>query len=210
MLIFSATICVLISAILHIRADYKKQRYQIYFFKPLTIGLIILICIFQSVEVSSVYQYLIISGLFFALIGDIFLMLPSNRFLYGLFSFFITHILYLLAFISDSSFPANYSYLIPGFIIGIIILRLLLPHTETKKIPIIFYSIILVFLLWQAIGRIDESFTHSSISALVGTIFFIISDVSLAFNRFVRTFKNSQVLTLSTYYTAQLFIANSV
>ena len=210
MLIFIVTICVLISAILHIRADYKKQRYQIYFFKPLTIGLIILICIFQSAEVSSVYQYLIISGLFFALIGDIFLMLPSNRFLYGLFSFLITHILYIIAFISDSSFPVNYLYLIPGLIIGAILLKLLLPDAGNKRIPVIFYSIILVFLLWQAIGRFDESFTHSSIAALVGTIFFFISDVSLAFNRFVRTFKNSQLLTLSTYYTAQLFIAYSV
>jgi uncharacterized membrane protein YhhN len=210
MLILITTICVLISAILHIRADYKKQRYQIYFFKPLTIGLIILICIFQSVEVSSVYQYLIISGLFFALIGDIFLMLPSNRFLYGLFSFLITHILYIIAFIGDSSFPINYLYLIPCLIIGVIILKLLLPYAGNKRIPVLLYSIILLFLLWQAIGRFDASFTHSSIAALVGTIFFIISDVSLAFNRFVRTFKNSQLLTLSTYYTAQLFIAYSV
>ncbi|MBW1812978.1 MAG: lysoplasmalogenase, partial [Deltaproteobacteria bacterium] len=84
MILFIVTILVIISAILHIHADYKKLRYQTYIFKPLTISLIILIGIIQSAEVSSVYRYLILSGLAFALIGDIFLMLPSDRFLYGL------------------------------------------------------------------------------------------------------------------------------
>ncbi len=210
MLLFIVTILVIISAILHIHADYKKQRYQTYIFKPLTISLIILIGIIQTAEVSSVYRYLIISGLVFALIGDIFLMLPSDRFLYGLSCFLVTHIFYILAFISDSSFPINYLFLIPSLIVGIIILKLLLPHTGTKTIPVIIYSIILLFLLWQAVGRIDESFTHSSIVAFVGTIFFIFSDATLAFNRFVRNFAGSQLLVLSTYYSAQLFIVYSI
>ena len=67
-----------------------------------------------------------------------------------------------------------------------------------------------VILLWQAIGRLDGSFTHSPLTAFIGTIFFIFSDVMLAFNRIVRNFKNAQVLILSAYYTAQLFIAYSV
>jgi uncharacterized membrane protein YhhN len=210
MIIFFVTISVIIVAILHIHADYKKQRYQTYIFKPLAISLIILIGIIQPAEVSSVYRYLIVSGLVFALIGDIFLMLPSDRFLYGLSCFLITHIFYILAFIIDSSFPINYLYLIPGLIIGVIILKLLLPYAGAKTVPVILYSIILVFLLWQAIGRIDESFTHSSIVAFIGTIFFIFSDVVLAFNRIVRNFKSAQLLILSTYYTAQLFIAYSI
>ncbi|MBW1642092.1 MAG: lysoplasmalogenase [Deltaproteobacteria bacterium] len=210
MILFIVTILVIISAILHIHADHKKRRYQTYIFKPLTISLIILIGIIQSAEVSSVYRYLIVSGLAFALIGDIFLMLPSDRFLYGLFCFLVTHIFYIFAFISDSSFPINYLYLIPGLIAGVIILKLLLPNAGTKTVPVILYSIILVFLLWQAIGRIDESFTHSSIIAFVGTIFFIFSDVVLAFNRIVRNFAGAQLLILSTYYTAQLLIVYSV
>ena len=210
MIIFFVTISVIIVAILHIHADYKKQRYQTYIFKPLAISLIILIGIIQSTEVSSVYRYLIVSGLIFALIGDIFLMLPSDRFLYGLSCFLITHIFYILAFISDSSFPINYLYLIPGLIMGVIVLKLLLPYAGAKTVPVILYSIILVFLLWQAIGRIDETFTHSSIIAFIGTIFFVFSDVVLAFNRIVRNFKSAQLFILSTYYTAQLFIAYSI
>ena len=210
MLLSVFTILVVISAVLHIRADYKKQRYQTYIYKPLTVCLIILIGIIQPAEVSSVYRYLIISGLAFALLGDIFLMLPKDRFLYGLASFLVTHILYILAFISDSGFPVSYLYLIPGLIVGVIILKLLLPHTGTKTIPVIIYSIILVLLLWQASGRVDESFSHSSIVALVGTILFILSDAALAFNRIVRNYASAQLLILSTYYSAQLFIVYSI
>ena len=210
MILFIVTIFVIISAILHIHADFKKQRYLTYIFKPLTISLIILIAIIQTAEISSVYRYLIISGLVFALMGDIFLMLPSDRFLYGLSCFFVTHILYILAFISDSSFPINYLFLIPSIIVGILILKLLLPHTGTKTIPVIIYSIILVFLLWQAAGRVDESVSHSSIVAFIGVIFFVFSDATLAFNRFVRNFAGSQLLVLSTYYSAQLFIVYSI
>ena len=210
MILFIVTILVIIFAILHIHADYKKRRFQTYIFKPLTISLIILIGIIQPAKVSSVYRYLILSGLFFALIGDIFLMLPSDRFLYGLSCFLVTHIFYIFAFISDSTFPINYIFLIPGLIVGIIILKLLIPHTGAKTMPVIIYSIILVFLLWQAIGRIDLTFTHSSVMAFVGTIFFIFSDVALAFRRIVRNFSGSQLLVLSTYYSAQLFIVYSI
>ena len=210
MILSIVTILVVISAILHIRADYKKQRYQTYIYKPLTISLIVLIGIIQTAEVSSVYRYLIISGLAFALMGDIFLMLPSDRFLYGLASFLVTHIFYILAFISDSSFPVNFLFLLPGLIVGLIILKLLLPHTGSKTIPVIIYSIILVILMWQAVGRIDESFTHSAIVALVGTVLFIFSDAALAFNRIVRNYASAQLLILSTYYSAQLFIVYSI
>jgi len=210
MILFTITILVLIFAFLHIHADYKKQRYRTYIFKPLTISLIILIGIIQTAEVSSVYRYLIISGLVFALIGDIFLMLPSDRFLYGLSCFLVTHIFYILAFISDSSFPINYLFLIPGLIVGIIILKLLLPYAGIKTIPVIIYTLILAFLLWQAVGRIDESFSHSSVVAFVGTIFFIFSDVTLAFNRIVRKFAGAQLFILSSYYSAQLLIVYSI
>lgn len=210
MILYILTIFVIISAVLHIYTDCKKQRYHTYIFKPLTMSLIILIGLIQTGEVSDVYRYLIISALFFALIGDIFLMLPSDRFLYGLSCFLITHIFYILAFISASSFPSNYLYLIPGLVLGFILLKLLLPHAGSKTIPVILYSVVLVVLLWQAIGRMDELFTYSAIIALLGTIIFIISDVMLAFNRMVRNFKSAQLLILSTYYTAQLFIVSSI
>jgi len=150
MILIIITIFVLISASIHIRADYLKQRVKTYIFKPLTTGLIILICLLQTTEVSILYKYLILSGLIFSLMGDIFLMLPSDRFTSGLFSFLIAHIAYMAAFISDQGFQPNFLYLIPVIVYGVILLRILLPYTASNTIPVIIYSIILIFIAFSA------------------------------------------------------------
>ncbi len=203
-------ILVLLSAGLHIRADLKQFTKLTYLFKPLTLIIIILFSFLQVSEVSSFYKMMIIFGLFFSMGGDIFLMLPSDKFLHGLASFLVAHIFYLLAFISDSALPANLLYLIPVLVIGAIILRILLPRVKGKTVPVVVYALILMLLLWQSMGRLELSYTHSSIVALIGSIFFISSDVTLVFNRFVKELPNGQLFILSTYYIAQVFIASSI
>lgn len=210
MIIHLLPILAVISAVLHLRADMKHLTKQTYLFKPLTLVLIILFAFFQVSEVSLFYKVMIISGLAFSMLGDIMLMLPTDKFLYGLASFLLAHILYICAFVSDSVFPANYLYLIPLLIIGAIILRTVLPRVGGKTVPVAIYSLILVLLLWQSMGRLELSFSHSSMVALIGSIFFISSDVALVFNRFVKKHKDSQLLILSTYYIAQLLIAYSI
>ena len=153
---------------------------------------------------------MIISGLAFSMLGDMMLMLPADKFLHGLASFLVAHIFYLIAFISDSVFPVNFLYLIPGLLVGVIILKTLLPRVTGKTIPIVTYSAVLILLLWQSIGRLEFSFSHSSLVALIGSMFFITSDVTLVFNRFVKKHRDGQFFILSTYYIAQLLIAYSI
>jgi len=210
MIIHLLPILALISAVLHIRADLKRLTQQAYLFKPLTLVLIILFGFFQVSEISSFYKVMIISGLAFSMLGDIMLMLPTDKFLHGLASFLVAHILYLIAFVSDSAFPVNYLYLIPGLITGAFILRILLPRVGGKTIPVVIYSLILVLLLWQSMGRLELSFSHSSFVALIGSLIFITSDVALVFNRFVKKHRDGQIYVLSTYYIAQLLIAYSI
>lgn len=210
MIIHLIPILALISAVSHIRADLKHLTKQTYLFKPLTLVIIIIFSFFQVSEVSFFYKVMIISGLAFSMLGDIMLMLPTDKFLHGLASFLVAHIFYLIAFVSDSAFPVNFLYLIPGLIIGAIILSILLPRIEGKTIPIVIYSLVLVLLLWQSMGRLELSHSHSSIVALIGSIFFISSDVTLVFNRFVKKLKSGQLFILSTYYIAQLLIAYSI
>jgi len=156
------------------------------------------------------YRNLILFGLIFSLGGDIFLMLPSDRFLYGLASFFVTHVLYILAFVSDSYFPPDFLLLIPGLIAIIIVLKFLLPHTGSKTVPVIVYASILIFLFWQSAGRLEQSFSHSALTAFIGSVLFIFSDATLVMNRFVKNFSSARLLVLSTYFTSQLLISWSV
>ncbi len=203
-------ILIIVSATIHIRAEYQNNRRLIYIFKPLTTSLIIVIAFLQPVEVSAYYRTMIILGLFFSLGGDIFLMLPNDRFIFGLLSFLITHIFYILAFVSNSVFPADFLLLIPGLIAIGIILKFLLPHTGSKTIPVIIYAAILVLLYWQSAGRLSESFTHSALTAFIGSILFIFSDSTLVIDRFVKKFKLARVLVLITYFTSQVLIAYSI
>ncbi len=210
MLIHIIPILVIVSATLHIRSDLRQKRLQTYVYKPLTIMLIILFCFLQKPEVSTFYRNMIVAGLVFSLLGDTFLMAAADRFLHGLASFFVAHVLYLIAFISDSVFPPDVVYIIPGLIAGVIVLWVLLPKVGRKTIPVVLYTIVLILLFWQSLGRMGLVNTHSSIVAFAGTLLFILSDVTLVLYRFVGNRKKPQVFILSSYYLAQLLISFSV
>ena len=98
--VIGLTLLALISAILHIRAESVGPKRNVYLFKPLTMICIILIALVAESRVSSFYKYMIVAGLVCSLVGDIFLMLPSDRFVPGLLSFLVAHLFYIAAFAS--------------------------------------------------------------------------------------------------------------
>ncbi len=181
-----------------------------YIFKPLTTVLIIVFALLRNPGVSDTYTMLIIVGLLFSLAGDVFLMLPSDRFLAGLGSFLLAHICYILAFASDFGPYTGWVFLIPITGYAFIFLRTLLPYTCNLKIPVIVYSLILGIFLWQAMGRAWYLGDHSPLWALAGSILFVASDSILAYVYFLKSFKWSQVFILTTYWMAQLFIVMSI
>jgi uncharacterized membrane protein YhhN len=201
---------VFIFAGLHIKADINKNYSQIYFFKPLTVIAIILIAFLQESEISQTYKYFILTGLVFSLLGDIFLMLKNAQFTKGLLAFLVAHIFYILALVSNFGFHSNFITLIPVLLFFILFIKIILPLTGTKKIYVIIYSLVIMFLLWQAFSRMYVEPSSSSLFFGVGIILFTISDIILAYNKFVKKFKHSQLIILSTYYIAQLCIAISV
>jgi len=201
---------VFVSAVLHIHADYSNRRVRSYIFKPLTTLLIILFAYLQIIEVSILYRNLILAGLVFSLAGDIFLMLPGDKFIAGLASFLVAHIFYIAAFVSVSGWHLSILYLLPILLYGGILLKTLLPHTGSQSMPVIVYAFALLLLLWQTLGRSGFSPTHSALIALVGTLFFVASDSILAINRFAKKFGFAQLAVMGTYYLAQFLIAASI
>jgi len=204
------TLFIIISAVLHIRAEYAKNLTQIYFLKPLTTLSIIILCLIQSPEVSMFYKYIVLTGLVCSLGGDVFLMLPSDQFIKGLVSFLFAHIFYIVAFSSEFGLRFHPVYILPIIVVGIIILRILLPHTGDTTIPVIVYTLVILMMLWQALERWGAAQSQSSLFAVIGAILFVCSDLILAHNRFVKPFKIARLLNLSTYYCAQWFIVLSV
>jgi uncharacterized membrane protein YhhN len=202
------TILAVVSAALHIRAEYGGRRSGVYVFKPLTVGFIIAIALWSQ---SSAYKYLIVAGLLFSLAGDIFLMLPSDRFIAGLVSFLIAHIFYIAAFTIDGA-AGSLSFLaaIALLAYGGLMLRLLFPFLGRMKAPVIIYMLVILLMVWQAANRFVSLGTTTGLLALAGACLFAASDSLLALNRFRSPFRSAQFLILTTYYFAQWLIALSV
>src|SRR5512144_1978462 len=68
------------SATATVAAHALDRRSLVYVFKPLTTALLLLLVATGPSSFSGRYAAAILAGLFFSLLGDVFLMLPSDHF----------------------------------------------------------------------------------------------------------------------------------
>ncbi len=78
------------------------------------------------------------------------------------------------------------------------------------KIPIIIYIIVIMIMVWMAIGRYHSLPTLGTSLAAIGAVLFMISDATLALNKFRKPFFSAELIVLATYFTAQWLLAVSV
>jgi len=155
------------------------------------------------------YRYMIITGLVFSMAGDVFLMLPSDRFVAGLVAFLIAHLFYIVAFMLEIS-TLTWWPLIPIFTYGIFIYIILAPYLGKLKPPVSIYIVVILIMAWLALERWNHTSQSGALLACVGAFLFIISDTILAINRFRGAFKPARALNLATYFAAQCLMASSV
>jgi uncharacterized membrane protein YhhN len=204
------SLLVAVSAVLHLRAEAYGPRRHLYLFKPLTVILIILIALQTKNSVSPFYKYAILGGLVFSLVGDIFLMLPSDRFINGLVSFLLAHLFYIAAFtFAGAPRTINFLYAIPFLVYGAVMLRILLPGLGSMKAPVMIYMLVILLMAWQALNRWAATGEQGSALAFAGAMLFVASDSLLAVNRFRKAIGGAQLYIMSTYFMAQWLIALS-
>lgn len=206
------SVAVALSAGMTIRAKYRESRPQEYIFKPLTTALIILIALTANDPISGRYQNLIVVGLVAALIGDVALMLPDQRwFMYGLLSFLGAHLMYIAAFNLERNGNAAWYYAVPFAVYGLVMLIWLWPHLGPMRAPVTLYVGVIMIMAWQAANRwLIGREADGTLLALVGAYLFVASDSVLAVERFRGTWRSAPFWVLSTYFTAQWLIALSV
>jgi len=199
-----------ISALLHIQAEYAGARTRVYVFKPLTTSLIILFALQIQPPVDDIYRWLILGGLLFSLGGDVFLMLPDDKFIFGLVSFLVGHLFYIAAFTALGGFLFDVPAIALYALYGIVIVALLWPGLGTMKAPVLVYVMVILVMGWQALALWRANPTAGTLSAAVGAALFAASDSVLAYDRFRREFVAARVIILGTYFTAQTLIALSI
>jgi uncharacterized membrane protein YhhN len=145
------------------------------------------------------------------MIGDIFLLFPEEKFIHGLISFLIAHVLYILAL--SKYILGIKNILIVLFVLsiyGLLVFNYLKDKLGKYKIAVISYISIIIIMGTLSINYYLVDKSSESISFLYGSVLFIISDTTLAIDKFNKKFYLAQFVILTTYYLAQYLIAISL
>jgi uncharacterized membrane protein YhhN len=154
-------------------------------------------------------------GLAFSLAGDVFLMLPKERFIPGLISFLLAHIAYIIG-LNTTPIPMTVVSLILLVLVGLVSLRvysriaqgLVASGNDRLKLPVLAYTIVISLMLFSALLAFVRPSWSPGAALLVGlgALLFYFSDCILAWNKFVRPLKYGRLINLSSYHIGQVLI----
>ncbi|NLG49000.1 MAG: lysoplasmalogenase [Chloroflexi bacterium] len=209
MMVTSLSLLILVSALWTIQAKYRGLERHEYVAKPLTTILILLLAVTRDGAGDPFYQAAIVVGLGFSLAGDVFLMLPGDRFVPGLASFLLAHLAYIVAFTSGGMGLSLVS-LAPFLPLMAVMYGVLAPHLGEMKVPVLLYEVVIIAMAWRAWARWAQTDDTAALLGAIGAVLFVASDAALAVNRFVGRFKAVHALVLGTYFCAQWLIALSI
>jgi len=155
---------------------------------------------------NSHVDKLFVLALFFAFLGDTFL-LSNDYFLFGLGSFLVMQLLYAYCFFKQGGQLTVYKTLgcaAIAFSTGAILYLLIPDLSEELKIPVVVYSISIGLMAIAAIARKHTGSDYWFI--FFGVISFLISDSVLGLNKFGSGFELAGLLVMFTYILAQYLI----
>ncbi len=166
--------------------------------KPIPVIVLIL-----SIKQRNKYSKLITLALILSLIGDILLAKMIDKFLFGLISFLLAHVVYIFAFLKKSKRLAL-AESIPFYAYGVILFFFLHNHLGTMKIPVLAYIVVITTMLWRSF--VQRKSGKLAKYAFYGALFFTISDTLIAIYRFYEPFNFDREATILTYWAAQYLI----
>lgn len=177
--------------------------------KPLATLLCVAFAWRGGTAVSARYRGLVTAGMSLGLAGDVFLMLPGDRFIPGLAAFLLGHLCYLAAFTGEGGARWPWRPLVPlGVALGTFAWACA-GRLGGLAVPVAAYAAVLSLTAWQANARPERPLGRL---AGTGMWWFVLSDLVLAADRFadVLPAPADRIVVLSTYWLAQGAIAWSV
>jgi uncharacterized membrane protein YhhN len=154
-------------------------------------------------------QTLFVVALLASLVGDVFLMLPGDRFVAGLAAFLVAQLLYSAGFALHGGGPAAYmaGLLIAGVIIGPLASRFVRAVRRSGHDSLI--PALVAYM--TAIAVMVASAVASGITvAVIGALAFVFSDSLIAETRFVGPRPWAPVAIMVSYHVAQLGLVLSL
>lgn len=203
----------LIVAIVDWVAVATQRKTLEYFAKP-GVMLVLLIWLGQTSGFSGSLVWFGL-GLLFSMAGDIFLMLPRERFIGGLVAFLLAHVAYVVGF---NQTPTAYN--LAGFVLAVLVALVFLRVYRriaagldasgqiALKTPVLIYSLVISVMLLSALLTLAADTWQAGAAILVsaGALLFFLSDTLLAWNKFVTPIKQGRLAVIITYHLGQILI----
>jgi alkenylglycerophosphocholine hydrolase len=197
---------------------WKGWRRVEYIAKP-----VVILCLFISLFMGTGLQgnaFWFGLGLLFSLAGDMLLLYPHDRlFLAGLVAFLLTHICYLIGFRQQILAPTAWSLILLSIILlnGVRVLRRIAGSMRLKGqdrlvYPVIVYGLVISLMLAAAMSTISDPAWETGTAFLVsaGAFLLWISDLMLAWNRFVFPTKFGNLPIIAAYQLGQILLTAGV
>jgi len=212
----------LVLSIIFSGADWAIVAYQHKSLRYVTKPLVIVAMLFWLLITTgySGFTANFAFGLFFSLLGDIWLMLPRRFFIAGLFSFLVAHLCYIVG-MNQTPFPFSLSSIVVGITLIVAALLIIIKikfglmnmiGTLRMRLPLIIYGVVLTGMLMSVGSTLfrPEWLKPASVVLFIGGIFFFASDSLLGFDRFVKPIHNARLIVRITYHLGQIFIISGV
>lgn len=190
-----------------------QQRMLEYIAKP-GVMLVLLAWMYQASEFNGTLVWFGL-GLGFSMAGDIFLMLPRERFIAGLISFLLAHIAYIIGFIQTPP-SMNLSGLLIAVIVVLTFLRIYIriaagldaSGNTSLKVPVLIYSLVISIMLFLALLTLTGEAWQPGPALLVsaGALLFFLSDALLAWNKFVTPLRRGRLISIIPYHLGQILL----
>ena len=176
-------------------------------FKPLATLLVIAYAWPRGQGAQAARRW-VLTGLWFSLAGDVFLMWPQQGFLPGLVSFLVAHLAYLVAFTRVARMSATPWVFVAYGAVALLILSQLWPGIPgALRLPVVAYVLALGSMAAQAAVVWRSGLARGTVLAW-GGLLFMCSDALLATNKFGGGLPMASLWILTSYWSAQWCIAS--
>lgn len=181
-----------------------------YIAKPAIVISLLVFFWMHSKTANPMLRYLVILALLFSLIGDTLLMFiekSPHYFLFGLVSFLLAHVMYVLVFWKDrNSTLKPIGFVLILLVYGFGLFYLLKDGLKEMLIPVIVYMLVILSMATAAFLRRGNVPKTSYLFVFLGAVLFMISDSILALNKFYQPLPYSNISIMLTYALAQYCI----
>jgi len=152
---------------------------------------------------NTPFRKKIFAGLSFSLLGDVLLETTDQLFVFGLLSFLVAHLFYIMAFYKRKTVNA-YGIAVFLLLFGMSYYLFLFSKLGEMALPVLVYLIVILFMVWSSFSQ--RQFDRNAKFAAWGALFFMFSDSLIAYTKFYEPVEYSRYVIILTYWLAQYLI----